>query len=146
MKIDLDKENSIQELPSKVRAVMGVSELILTDEIIISPIFKSRAEKYINSKISEYEDLDINLLQIAAVYYISYLLCPGMYARLPKQMENLSTKTILQSIDWNQLAEDLLNKCNDLIDEAIAELEDDVTYSATYAVLSDEATYPNENI
>lgn len=146
MKIDLDKENSIQELPSKVRAVMGVPELILTDEIIISPIFKSRAEKYINSKISEYEDLDINLLQIAAVYYISYLLCPGMYARLPKQMENLSTKTILQSIDWNQLAEDLLNKCNDLIDEAIAELEDDVTYSATYAVLSDEATYPNENI
>lgn len=146
MKIDLDKENSIQELPSKVRAVMGVPELILTDEIIISPIFKSRAEKYINSKISEYEDLDINLLQIVAVYYISYLLCPGMYARLPKQMENLSTKTILQSIDWNQLAEDLLNKCNDLIDEAIAELEDDVTYSATYAVLSDEATYPNENI
>lgn len=145
MKINL-VDKPISDLGIRVRAIMGVPELILIDETISSPDFLKRAENYINKAIKDYENLDESLIEIAAIYYIGYLLCPGMYARLPKQMENLSTKTILQSIDWNQLAEDLLNKCNDLIDEAIAELEDDVTYSATYAVLSDEATYPNENI
>ena len=86
----------IESLGKKVRAVLGVPKEILTDEIISSPIFIDKSKIYINNKIKEYEGLDENLLNIAYIYYICYLICPGMYSRLPKQMENVNTKTVLQ--------------------------------------------------
>ena len=69
-----------------------------------------------------------------------------MYARLPKQMENVSTKTILQTIDWDKMALEMLNKCNEILDEAIAQVDEDVDYSVSFAVLTDSSEYPNENI
>ena len=86
MVINLE-DNPIDELGIRVRAIMGVPELVLLDEIISSPVFITKAEKYINKNIEEYEELDKRLIEIATIYYICYLLCPGMYARLPKQME-----------------------------------------------------------
>lgn len=145
MKIDLE-ENPIDELEVRVRAIMGVPELILLDEVIASPVFLTRAEKYINKSIKEYDDLDESLIQIATVYYICYLLCPGMYARLPKQMENVSTKTVLQSIDWDKMALEMLGKCNEILEEAILEVYDDIDYSVSFAVLTDSSEYPNETI
>lgn len=139
-------EGAIEDLEERVRAVMGVPELILTDDIISSPIFIAKAEGYINRKIKEYEGLDESLLQIAAIYYIGYLLCPGMYARLPKQMENTSTKTVLQNIDWDKLALDLLGKCNEIIDDAIFTIGEETDNSVSFAVLTSSSEYPNTNI
>lgn len=87
-----------------------------------------------------------NLIEIAIIYYICYLLCPGMYSRLPKQMENVSTKTVLQSIDWDKMALDMLGKCNEILEEAILEVSDDIDYSVSFAVLTDSSEYPNTNI
>lgn len=145
MKINLE-DNPIDDLEIRVRAIMGVPELILLDEVIASPDFLVRAERYINKRIKEYDELDESLIQIATVYYICYLLCPGMYARLPKQMENVSTKTVLQNIDWDKMALEMLGKCNDLIEEAILEVDDNVDYSVSFAVLTDSSEYPNETI
>ena len=145
MVIDLE-ENPIDELGDRVRAIMGVPELVLLDDTISSPVFITKAEKYINKNIQEYEGLDENLIEIATIYYICYLLCPGMYSRLPKQMENVSTKTVLQSIDWDKMALDMLGKCNEILEEAILEVGDDIDYSVSFAVLTDSSEYPNTNI
>lgn len=145
MVINLE-DNPIDELGIRVRAIMGVPELVLLDEIISSPVFITKAEKYINKNIEEYEELDKRLIEIATIYYICYLLCPGMYARLPKQMENVSTKTVLQSIDWDKMAIDMLGKCNEILEEAISEVTDDIDYSVSFAVLTNSSEYPNTNI
>lgn len=146
MVIDLEKK-SIDSLGIRVRAIMGVPELILLDETISSPDFIKKAEKYINKNIAEYEGLDETLIEIAVVYYICYLLCPGMYARLPKQMENVSTKTVLQAIDWNSMALEMLGKCNEVLEEAIADVnEDGIDYSVSFATLTDASEYPNTSI
>lgn len=145
MVINLE-DNPIDELGIRVRAIMGVPELVLLDDIISSPVFITKAEKYINKNIEEYEGLDERLIEIATIYYICYLLCPGMYARLPKQMENVSTKTVLQSIDWDKMAIDMLGKCNEILEEAISEVTDDIDYSVSFAVLTDSSEYPNTNI
>lgn len=145
MTINLE-ENPIDELEVRVRAIMGVPELILLDDTISSPVFLKRAEYYINKNIKDYEELDTSLIEIATIYYICYLLCPGMYARLPKQMENTSTKTILQTIDWDNMAIEMLNKCNEILDEAIAQVDEDIDYSVSFATLTDSSEYPNENI
>ena len=139
-------ENKIDDLPVRVRAIMGVPDLILLDDVISSSDFLIRANKYINKIIKEYEDLDISLLEIAAIYYICYLICPGMYARLPKQMENTSTKTILQSINWDTMAIEMLGKCNEILDDAISEVNDDIDYSVSFAVLTSSSEYPNDTI
>lgn len=149
MKIDFVKENRIEDLGIRVRAIIGVPEEILTDDIISSPTFLIKAEKFINNKIADFEniELDMNLINISYLYYVCYLLCSGMYARLPKQMENLSTKTILPTINWDELALDMLNKANETIDEALEEfIEDDGTLGNTFAVLSAESEYPNTTI
>lgn len=141
---------SIKELGVRVRAIIGVPEEILDDGVINSPTFKIKASKYINKKISDYTDeqlsTDIELLDIAYLYYICYLLCTGMYARLPKQMENVSTKTILQTIDWDSKALELLNQCDGIIDEIMAEIDDNFQYGNTFAVLTNSSGYPNTNI
>lgn len=141
---------SVKELGTRIRAIIGVPEEILGDNVINSPTFKIKASNYINKKINEYteEQLSIHfeLLDIAYLYYICYLLCTGMYARLPKQMENVSTKTILQTIDWDSKALEMLNKCDEILDEILAELDDSFQYGNTFAVLSDVSEYPNTNI
>ena len=145
MKINLE-DNPIDELEVRVRAIMGVPELILLNDVITSPDFLIRAERYINKRIKEYDNLDESLIQIATIYYICYLLCPGMYARLPKQMENVSTKTVLQNIDWDKMALEMLGKCNDLLEEAILEIGEDIDYSVSFATLTASSEYPNTNI
>lgn len=145
MTIDFINEKKIEDLSSKVRAILGVPEDFLTDEIISSPAFAIKADKYINKAIKEYEGLDENLLCVAYVYYVCYLLCIGMEARLPKQMEDVNTKTILQNIDWAGKALELLGNCDDLIDDAIEEITD-VQYGDSFAVLTDSSEYPNTSI
>ena len=94
----IEFEENEEELGMKVRAILGVPSEFLTDEVISSPVFLKQAETYINKKISEYTikqgSTPEELLKIGYIYYVCYLLCLGMYARLPKQMDNVNTKTI----------------------------------------------------
>ena len=133
----------------RVRAILGVPQEILTDDIISSSIFKEQAENYINKNINEYLELidknNTNLLDISAMYYISYLLCTGMDARLPKQMENLSTKTVLNSINWDEKALEMLAKADEILDDFLEDYTDDNGYNS-FAELSDEMEYPETNI
>lgn len=139
-----------KELGIRIRAIMGVPEEILDDEVINSPTFKVKADNYINKKISNYTEEQLSpsfeLLDIAYLYYIAYLLCTGMVARLPKQMENVSTKTVLQTIDWDSKALELLGLCDEIMDDILAEIDDSFQYGNTYAVLTDASDYPNTNI
>lgn len=133
----------------RVRAILGVPEAILTNEIISSSIFKKQAENYINKNIKKYlESIDknnTNLLEISSMYYIAYLLCTGMDSRLPKQMENLSTKTVLNSINWDEKALEMLNKADEVLDDFLEDYTDEDGYN-TFADLSDEMNYPETNI
>lgn len=145
MTIDFIEKSKVEDLELRVRAILGVPEEFLEDEVISSPTFAIKANRYVNKKIEEYERLDENLITIAYIYYICYLLCFGMSSRLPKQMENVNTKTVLQSIDWDNKALEMLNTCDDTLEEAIEEIED-IQYGATFAVLSDSSEYPNTSI
>lgn len=144
MDIDFRRFIEREELGTRIRAIMGVPEEILTNEIIVSPTFIKKAENFVNNKIADYEEtqLDSQLLIISGLYYICYLLCPGMYARLPKQMENVSTKTVLQNINWDEKALEFLDKANETMEEALKDLEED-NGGNTFAVLSAESSYPN---
>ena len=150
MTINFDDIFSTKEVGTRIRAIMGVPEEILDDTVINSPTFKIKATRYINKKISDYTEeqlsLNLELLDIAYLYYVCYLLCTGMYARLPRQMENVSTKTILQTIDWDSKALEMLNKCDEILDEILSELDDNFQYGNTFAVLTDASEYPNTNI
>lgn len=150
MTIKFEDIFSTKELGTRIRAIMGVPEEILDDSVISSPTFKIKAGRYINKKIVDYTDeqlsISLELLNIAYLYYIGYLLCTGMYARLPKQMENVSTKTVLQTIDWDSKALELLGKCDEIIDDIISEIDDNFQYGNTFAVLTDASDYPNTNI
>ena len=147
----IDFEKTPEELGNQVRAILGVPQEFLTDEVISSPVFLKQAETYINKKISEYTikqgSTPEELLKIGYIYYVCYLLCLGMYARLPKQMDNVNTKTILLSIDWNQMALDMLDRCEEIVDNALEDFQDeDINYGNTYAVLTDASEYPNTTI
>lgn len=139
-----------EDLGTNVRAILGVPEEFLPDTVILSPVFVKKAEKFINNKIKEVSEdetnLDKTLLKIAYYYYVCYLLCPGMYARLPKQMENVNTKTILLSIDWNQRALEMLNKCNETLDMALEDIGEETDFGNTFAVLTAASEYPNTTI
>lgn len=138
-----------EAIGKRIRAILGVPEAILTNEIISSSIFKKQAENFINKNIAEFLELidknNTNLLEISSMYYIAYLLCSGMDARLPKQMENLSTKTILNSINWDEKAIEMLNMANEILEEFLEDYSDDNGYN-TFADLSDEMEYPETNI
>ena len=147
----IDFEKTPEELGNQVRAILGVPQEFLTDEVISSPVFLKQAETYINKKISEYTikqgSTPEELLKIGYIYYVCYLLCLGMYARLPKQMDNVNTKTILLSIDWNQMELDMLDRSDEIVDNALEDFQyEDINYGNTYAVLTDASEYPNTTI
>lgn len=132
-----------EEVGIRVRAVLGVPEEILTDEIISSLVFITKAQKYLKNEIESYSEEQEDMINVAYIYYIAYLLCPGMYARLPQRMENLSTKTLLQSIDWNEKAYEMLNFCNETIDQILKDLGDEESYYPTYIGITGASEYPN---
>ena len=144
-------ESYVKELPIRVRAIMGVPAELLEDNVILSPTFLIQAGSFINSRLAEYEtDYEEQLsnynyyFEISYIYYVCYLLCAGMYSRLPKQMENVSTKTVLQTTDWDKMALDFLDKANEMLDKAIEELTgEEESLGTTMAILSEESTYPN---
>ena len=141
----------VDSLDERVRAIIGVPKEFLDNDVISSVPFLIQAASFLNSRVAEYEADYGEILKnyepyfrISYIYYICYLLCSGMYSRLPKQMENVSTKTILQSTDWDSLALQYLDKANEMVDKAIEEMTgEEQSLGTTFAVLSDESTYPN---
>lgn len=138
-----------EAIGKRVRAILGIPEGFLDNEVISSSIFINQAENYINKNIKDYLQLidenNTGLLEISSMYYISYLLCTGMDARLPKQMENLSTKTVLNSINWDEKALEMLAKADEVLDDFLDDYSDDNGYNS-FAELSDEMEYPETNI
>ena len=122
---------SHEYIQKRVISILGVPEQLLSEEVVSSPIFIKQTENYINKAIKNYLDL--------------IELCVGMDARLPKQMENLSTKTVLNSINWDEKALELLAKAEEALDDFLEEFEDENGYN-TFAELSDEMEYPETNI
>jgi len=138
-----------EAIGKRIRAILGIPEGFLDDEVISSSIFIKETENYINKNIKEYLELidenNLNLLEISSMYYMSYLLCTGMDARLPKQMENLSTKTVLNSINWDEKALEMLAKADEILDDFLDDYSDETGYNS-FAELSDEMEYPETNI
>lgn len=154
-KIDLgeneqEKQEKIEEISKRIRSIIGVPENFLENEVITSPVFIKKAESYINKLIKDVLELidenNLELLDIASMYYISYLLCVGMDARLPKQMENISTKTILQTINWDEKALELLDKANEVVYDFLEDYNEDENYYSSFAELSTEQSYPEESV
>lgn len=144
------------DLSNRVKSVIGIPDAFLNDSVITSPDFKYKAEIYINSQLNELneiyeeEEKEVSeevqrLIDMSAIYYIAYLLCVSMPVRLPNRMENISTKTLLQTIDWYKFAEEMLGRCDDLLNKILEDEEvDSSTLGNTIIALSDETTYPNE--
>ena len=145
-KLKLSKE----EMGKRVRAIIGVPDAFLSDDVISSPVFVKKTESYINNSIKEYLELideKNGLLDIASMYYLSYLLCTGMDARLPKQMENLSTKTLLQNISWDKKALSMLNDAEETLALLFDEYDiDESNLYGTFAELSNEMDYPEASV
>ena len=145
-KLKLSKE----EVGKRVRAIIGVPEPFLSDDVISSPVFVKKTESYINNSIKEYLELieeSNGLLDVASMYYLSYLLCVGMEARLPKQMENLSTKTLLQNVSWDKKALSMFNDAEETLGLLFDEYDiDEGNLYGTFAELSSEMDYPETSV
>lgn len=138
---------SDETIAERVKAVIGVPEVFLEDEVITSPVYKDKAIIYINKQLKEIADIEIDdntqlLIDMAGIYYICHLLCISMQVRLPNRMENISTKTLLQQIDWYKFAEEMLGRAEDILDEILEDNGIEILGS-TIVALSDETTYPN---
>ncbi len=135
------------EIAERVIAVMGIPGEFLNQEDIVSPEYKIKAEKYILKKIKEIvdelKDFEKESVRIAYIYYLIYLISPSMPVRLPQRMENISTKTLLQSIDWKEFGEEMLKRCDDLLDELLEDHDIELPIGNTFVELSDQVPYPN---
>lgn len=148
MNIQKDIIGDEEEIYERVQSVLGVPKILLDSKDVISPEYKLKAENYIKKNLkSIYEQLeekDRAFVEIAYIYYLTYLISKTMPIRLPKTMKNISTETTLQTIDWNQFGEEMLTNC----DELLAQLQEDygveTTIGYTMVDLSDVASYPNE--
>lgn len=134
-------------IAERVKDIIGVPDVFLEDEVITSPVYKDKAIIYINKQLKEIADKEIDdntqlLIDMAGVYYICHLLCVSMQVRLPNRMENISTKTLLQQIDWYKFAEEMLGRADEILDDILEE-EGVVLLGNTVVALSDETTYPN---
>lgn len=137
-----------EELADRVISVIGIPKELLNPEDIVSPEYKIKAEKYIMRKLKaildEIQDYEVESVKMAGVYYVTYLIAPSMPVRLPQRMENISTKTLLQTIDWLAFADEMLNRCDDLLNDLLLDHDIELTYGTTLIDLSDAAPYPND--
>lgn len=146
-KITLSNSN----LATRVKSVIGVPDAFLSDDVVTSPDFKDKAQEYINNQLydirEKYQDEvpeDIqSKIDMSAVYYICSLIGVTMPVRLPIRMENISTKTLLQTIDWYKFSEEMLSRCDSILSNMLKDegITDDL--GSTIIVLTDETVYPN---
>lgn len=150
--IDYKSNMGTFDICERVRWLLGVNEVFLPNEEILSPLFSNETKRYINKYLSliEVEEVTekdlINLIDNSYVYHLAYQLCLGMPSRLPIKMENISTKTTLTQIDWEKKGEELLAKCNSVLDDILEEFEIEIDFSTTIIDMSDESQYPSEYI
>lgn len=141
------KEMDEEEIITRVQTVFGIPKVMFDGEDIVSPVFVSKAKKYVEKRLNEIEEIeeaDQEMVKIAFIYYLCYLIAPTMYTRLPQKMENISTKTTMFNIDWYKFAEEMLKNCEDILEDLLEEYGIELVYGTTAVDLSDEAPYPNE--
>lgn len=139
------------DLCSRVKTVMGIPDAFLPDDVISSPDFKNKSEIYINDILAEIQEKPISdntqdLINMSGIYYICSLLCITMPVRLPNRMENLSTKTLLQTINWDKVSEEMLGRCDDILEQILDDEGIETVLGSTIIELSDETSYPNQYI
>ena len=136
------------EIANRVVSVIGIPKELLNPEDIVSPEYKIKTKKYILKKlkniISDIKDYEKENIRMAYVYYLVYLIAPTMPVRLPQRMENISTKTQFQTIDWNEFANEMYNRCEDLLNDLLEEHGEELVIGNTMVDLSDSVPYPNE--
>lgn len=136
------------ELVERVTAVIGIPKELLNPENVVSPEYKIKAKNYIKRRlaniIDDIQSFEKETIRMAYIYYIVYLISPTMPVRLPQRMENISTKTLLQTIDWNSFADEMLNRCDELLNELLEDHGEEITLGNTFVELSDSVPYPNE--
>ena len=150
-KITLDNAT----ISSRVKSVIGVPDAFLSDSAITSPDFKVQAETYINDQLSEIADNYVDKtipeqlqskINVSAIYYMCSQLAISMPVRLPIRMENISTKTLLQTIDWFKFSEEMLGRCDSILENILEDEGIESVLGNTMIALSDETTYPNTSM
>lgn len=140
-------EMEYEEIITRTQTVFGIPKVMFDSNDIVSPVFVSKAKKYVEKRLNEIEEIeeaDQEMVKIAFIYYLCYLIAPTMYTRLPQKMENISTKTTMFNIDWYKFAEEMLKNCEDILEDLLEEYGIELVYGTTAVDLSDEAPYPNE--
>ena len=141
----IDNEEEIYE---RVQSVLGIPSVLLDSKDVVSPEYKLKAENYIKKSLfniyEQIDDKDKSFVEIAYIYYLTYLISKTMPIRLPKTMKNISTETTLQTIDWKQFGEEMLANCDEMLSQLLEDYGEEVTIGYTMVDLSDQSTYPNE--
>lgn len=101
------EENSHTE---RVRALLGVDNAYLPDNVINSPDFLALSEMEIIKIVPNYEELegeDKLYFESAIIYDLGARLCPSMKNRLPKKSSGVHFQSEL-STDWDKMRAMLL--------------------------------------
>lgn len=137
-----------EEIYGRVQSVLGIPSVLLDSKDVVSPEYKLKAENYIKKSLfniyEQIDDKDKSFVEIAYIYYLTYLISKTMPIRLPKTMKNVSTETTLQTIDWKQFGEEMLANCDEMLSQLLEDYGEEVTIGYTMVDLSDQSTYPNE--
>ena len=83
------KEMDEEEIITRVQTVFGIPKVMFDGEDIVSPVFVSKAKKYVEKRLNEIEEIeeaDQEMVKIAFIYYLCYVIAPTMYTRLPQKM------------------------------------------------------------
>jgi len=102
---------------SVVRSKLGVDVCDLPDDEINKSKFPEQAEIIIKRRVPNYkfitDESDKFFLEDAVINYICYLLCPSLSRRLNIEVKTLDTSWKKDKIDWQELAEYFLSKCEE---------------------------------
>ena len=96
----------------RVRNLLGVEDMYLTDEDIRHPEIIDLAEAEMVARFPNYATLTGPFrvwLEAATVSYCAMLLCPTMKARLPVREQSLHLNREL-TVDWDKRKEELFNE------------------------------------
>lgn len=104
---------------SVVRSKLGVDVCDLPDDEINKSKFPEQAEIIIKRRVPNYkfitDESDKFFLEDAVINYICYLLCPSLSRRLNIEVKTLDTSWKKDKIDWQELAEYFLSKCEEAL-------------------------------
>lgn len=104
----------------QVRVKLGVTDEVLPDEAINTPMISKMAETVVKKRVPSYADIvdesDLFFLEAATISYICYLLAPSMPNRIQIEVSTLDVKWKYARIDWVQREKDFLMEFESYLD------------------------------